>query len=153
MDVKRLAYLLTILIGLFAIAGVMYWYSASLQAPPPASGTLSDAESLDAWRDVFPPGAPPPQEKDYVTEQKGFSVLVSFTGSAFEPAELTVQRGERIRFTNNASVPLRITGSAAVLADLSEVSPGDYQEVAFTESGEWSYSDIATLVRGTVLVR
>src|SRR3989344_7991115 len=52
----------------------------------------------------FPADAPVPTPADYVTAQKGFQYLVSYSDDGFIPSVLTVKKGETHRFTNNSSV-------------------------------------------------
>ena len=105
-----------------------------------------------------PPGMPayipPPRAQDAVVMQHGFDALVSFTGSAFEPATLTIKRGDTIRFTNNASAPLQFANSNTDLfAGTGAIAPRSYAEVTFTQSGQFHYSDAKSGMSGTVIVR
>ena len=71
-----------------------------------------------------------PTPQDYVSAQKGFQYLVSYTDGGFVPATLSVNKGETVRFTNNSGgiLQLSLTGTAPL-------SQGQYFEYTFTTSG------------------
>ncbi|OGG56009.1 hypothetical protein A2680_00545 [Candidatus Kaiserbacteria bacterium RIFCSPHIGHO2_01_FULL_55_37] len=81
---------------------------------------------------------PPPKPEDYVSAQKGFQYLVSYTASGFAPNALSVKKGETVRFTNNTSAPLQLTlaGTEPPILDR-----GEYFEYTFATSGSFDYSD------------
>ena len=76
----------------------------------------------------FSKDIPAPTPKDYVTAQHGFQYLVSYTDSGFVPSTISVNKGETIRFTNNASGTLRISLAGSL-------ARGAYLEYTFTKSG------------------
>lgn len=82
----------------------------------------------------------------------GFQHLVSYTDGGFEPAHLTMKRGEVVRFTNNSSNDLWIapdgsnvqiypkSGSAcgsSALDSCEPFTPQDFWEFSFDVAGAW----------------
>lgn len=80
----------------------------------------------------FPQDAPAPTPADAVDAQHGFQYLVSYTGSAFMPVDLTVNQGETVRFTNNGDTAIQLSVDGAESPPLAH---GEYWEHAFSESG------------------
>ena len=91
---------------------------------------------------------PPPKPEDYVSAQKGFQYLVSYTGGGFIPAAFSVKKGETVRFTNNTSAPLQL---ALAGAEPPILDRGEYFEYTFSKSGSFDYSDGTN--SGTVTVQ
>lgn len=91
---------------------------------------------------------PPPKPEDYVSAQKGFQYLVSYTVNGFAPAAFSVKKGETVRFTNNTSAPLQLTLTGAEPPILDR---GEYFEYTFATSGDFDYSDGTNT--GTVTVQ
>jgi len=110
-------------------------------AASPAMSTQATVESLVI------PNAPMPADTDHVAAQKGFQYLVSYTDTGFSPGELSVKKGETVRFTNNASASIRL-----MMASESPqvIARGAYVEYTADTAGSFSYSD-GTIV-GTLTV-
>lgn len=100
---------------------------------------------------------------------KTFAALVSYTDNGFEPATLTVRKGDTVRFTNNSSGPMRIEAkdipavvivttnasacTSATFSTCKELPPGEYWEYTFNVTGDWSYSDTIYGAQGLVRVK
>ena len=86
--------------------------------------------------------------------QHGFDALVSFTATGFQPSTLTIQAGQTVRFTNNASAPLQFTNSNSDLfAATGSIAPRSYVELTFPQSGQFRYSDAQSSITGTIIVQ
>lgn len=82
----------------------------------------------------------------------GFQALVSYTNGGFEPAKLSIDKGDTIRFTNNTHKDLWVAagggplypslpdscGSSA-LDSCHMLRPGEFWEFMFDVAGSWSY--------------
>ncbi len=95
----------------------------------------------------FPADAPAPTPRDYVTAQKGFQYLVSYTSQGFSPATLSVKKGETVRFTNNSDNLLRLSLESAQVTSLNHA---EYYEYTFANAGTFVYSDSTNKVTVTV---
>lgn len=97
----------------------------------------------------------------------GFQHLVSYTNGGFEPAELTVKRGETVRFTNNSSSDLWIAAdgtsvqiyprsksncSSSDLDSCNPFSPQDFWEFTFDLAGEWHVINNLDKTKGARIV-
>ena len=110
------------------------------------------------------------EEADETTEDEGpigdpeFHALISYTDEGFVPESVNIERGQTVRFVNNASAETGTWPASAVhpthtiypgsgisKCDTSEQSsifdacrelqPGEFWEFTFTEAGEWRYHD------------
>jgi plastocyanin len=135
--------LLVLLALLLAAAIVLFiWFnviSVFHSEPAPTPSAALDTQALP------PADAPAPTPQDYVTAQKGFQYLVSYTGS-FLPNALTIKRGETIRFTNNSNSTLELS-----LAGKHALHRAEYFEYTFTKTGTFIFSNDST--EGTVTVK
>jgi plastocyanin len=113
---------------------------------------------------------PSPEVMAYLAASKGFQYLVSYTGRGFEPATLTVKKGETVRFTNNSSEGLWVaaTGSSGAVYPAGTgnecgqsafdsckvLKSGEFWEFTFTTAGTWGYKNNSdTKMTGTITVR
>jgi plastocyanin len=87
----------------------------------------------------------------------GFQYLVSYTGRGFEPATLTIKKGETVRFTNNSDEDLWVAATGAsgkvypaasnnecgqsAFDSCVSISRGGFWEFTFTRTGTWSYQN------------
>ena len=95
----------------------------------------------------FPQDAPAPTPQDYVSAQKGFQYLVSYTDNGFAPPALSVGENETVRFTNNSNNPLRLSLENAQVTSLNH---GEYYEYTFANAGTFAYSDSISEMTVTV---
>ena len=131
------------IIFLLAILAAVFVWQVYFSSPPPLPvATLSIPKG-------FPKDAPAPTRSDFVSAQKGFQYLVSYTVIGFQPANLIVNKGETVRFTNNASGLLQIA-----LADTRSpvITHGEYWEYTFTNAGTTHYVN-GTGSTGTITVK
>ena len=132
-----------VVLAVLTVIAILLSMSVPRSAPSPQSAPLR-----------FPKYAPAPKAADAVVMQKGFNALVSFTGGGFEPATLTIKKGQTIRFTDNASAPLQLTSSNGNLfSGRGSIAPHNYAEVTFSQSGQFYYSDAQSGITGTVVVQ
>jgi plastocyanin len=113
---------------------------------------------------------PTPETMAYLAASKGFQYLISYTGRGFEPATLTIKKGETIRFTNNSAGGLWVaaTGTSgkiypsgtgnecgqSAFDSCKVMKSGEFWEFTFTTVGTWGYKNNAdTKMTGTVTVK
>jgi len=89
---------------------------------------------------AFPKDAPAPTDADFVTAQKGFQYLVSYTSEEFAPKTLSVKQGETVRFTNNSNSVLPLSVSIAEPVSLNH---GEYFEYTFNTTGIFTYTGVS----------
>lgn len=97
-----------------------------------------------------------PTMKAVLEKSKGFQALVSYTDRGFEPADVTLQKGEAVRFTNNSQGDLWVaaTGTSGSVYPSSgnecgqsafdsclSLKPNEFWEFTFDVAGTWSYAD------------
>lgn len=97
----------------------------------------------------------------------GFQHLVSYTDGGFEPAHLTMKRGEVVRFTNNSSSDLWIgpdgsnvqiypksgaTCGSSALDSCEPFTPQDFWEFTFDAAGEWHVVNNLDKSKGAVII-
>lgn len=139
-----------ILLVVLIVAGV------ALLAP----GTSDNAKHQDTT--TRKEGSPPPMTenmKRVLSKSVGFQHLVSLTDNGFEPANLSIRKGESVRFMNNSNTKDMWISSYAgegnlypgVNADCGQ-SPFDtcvplpkyeFWEFTFDTAGTWSYRNAA----------
>jgi plastocyanin len=115
---------------------------------------------------------PPPLSAEVIAmlaKSKGFQALVSYTERGFEPAVITLQKGDTVRFTNNSSRGLWVAATGvggAVYPGTSEecgqssfdtcklLQPGEFWEFTFDTTGTWSYQNNSDVrYTGTVTIQ
>lgn len=101
----------------------------SLFAFMPQNGSEPEPTLSDAIRvGVAPrPSVTESTTIDALAETRGFQALVSYTDHGFEPSNISIKRGDTVRFTNNSSGALRINAS--------ELAPREFLEMTFDTSG------------------
>ena len=145
---------LIVLALLLALILVIYAFSkAGGGMSAPATKEQTDASLSEEIRK----GVAPIPEFTEATQAKlagsqGFQYLVSYTDDGFEPAVLTIMRGETVRFTNNSSDDLWIAADGSEVqiyprtkeicgsSDLDSCEPfesRDFWEFTFENRGEW----------------
>jgi plastocyanin len=82
---------------------------------------------------------------------------VSITSSGFNPATITVKRGESILWTNQDTKPHSVAADTSAGSNMTldeSLNPGDNLSTAFNQSGTYTYHDPAqpTALKGTVIV-
>jgi len=122
-----------------------------LVAPPRESTQSREASA--------PMKAPPltPQITAQLEKSRGFQALVSYTDRGFEPATVTIKKGQTVRFTNNSSDDVWIAASSAGGGKLyprvqdecgsstfdtcKGQRPQEFWEFTFDIAGTWGYAD------------
>lgn len=146
-------------------------FSTGLQASIESQGVLTSSGSPRATPPNYVPPVPQLTADRTVAGigSKTFAALVSYTNNGFEPASLTVHKGDTVRFTNNSTGPMKLqakdippvvvvtTNSSSCAGDTfgtcTELSPGEYWEYTFSVSGDWSYQDALYGAQGVVHVK
>lgn len=151
-----LAALLLILIVVFAFT------DDRAAAPVQDEGTVADQIRT---------GTAPIPEFSTATQaklEKGpvFHALASYTDRGFEPARITIKRGETVRFTNNSSEDVWIASSGETVAlyprttsvcgssDLDSCepfAPQDFWQFTFGLAGEWHVVNNLDKAKGVVV--
>ena len=130
------------------VLGVLIIITALISMLAPSAAPVSQDPA------GFPAYVPPPRAQDAVAAQHGFDALVSFTDNGFEPATIVIKAGETIRFSNNASAPLRLMSTDSNLfAATGSIAPRGYVELTFPQSGQFHYSDARSGTSGTIIVQ
>jgi len=108
-----------------------------------------------------PPLPPPPYTQavaDKLAKSHGFQVLISYTDNGFEPANVTIKKGDTVRFTNNSTdkMNMKILSPGSVgdtqypgaascggsaLNSCDDIALQDFWEFTFTSVGSWTYQD------------
>ncbi|PIT91022.1 hypothetical protein COU17_02505 [Candidatus Kaiserbacteria bacterium CG10_big_fil_rev_8_21_14_0_10_49_17] len=152
------------IVVLFIIAGGGYFlYANQAQAPTQEAdqAMMDDTMSTttdSAMMDEEPMGDPI------------FHALISYTNDGFDPAEVTIKKGETVRFVNNSD---RDTWPASAIHPTHSIYPektdadclgsafdacrplkaGEFWEFTFNEAGEWGFHDhLQASDRGKVIV-
>jgi plastocyanin len=100
---------------------------------------------------ILPPQPPlTPERTVAAIGAAQFAVLVAYTDQGFEPASLSVDIGDTVRFVNNASMPLVLAVSAE--SGTHSLPPGEYVEITFNQAGVWSMSNADTAAAGSISV-
>lgn len=143
--IRRQLIILAILLAI--IAGV-YFFSPKTDIGGPGSGSMSLAEQIRTGEAAVPAYASSTQEK--LERSHGFQMVVSYTDSGFEPAQISITKGDTIRFTNNSSGKLWVAASgntlypsagkecgSSALDSCAPFDPMDFWEFTFDAAGEW----------------
>ena len=94
--------------------------------------------------------APPKQRSELIT---GNVINVAIKGFKFVPAEVNIQVGESIVWTNEDSAPHTVESSDGVLMS-DELSKGDTYKYTFTKAGKHDYiCGIHPSMHGSVAVQ
>ena len=112
---RTLLILLTALLAVGVLTSVFGMNFIARQQPVVASDPATDVPAL--------------KSSDYVSAQKGFQYLISYTDQGFTPKTLLVKKGETVRFTNNSDAPLQLS-----LTGTSLLAHGEYLEYTFVQS-------------------
>lgn len=146
----------TQLLGILAILLVLVLIAYVLSPKSPDEPAVVKAVKAVKSDDIRM-GATPIPEFTEATKKKleaslGFDSLISYTDAGFEPAAVSIQRGDTLRFTNNSSGDLWIAADGRDLpvyprtkqgcgsSDLDSCdafSPQDFWEFTFAERGVW----------------
>ncbi|MBY6293902.1 hypothetical protein GLU60_00735 [Nanohaloarchaea archaeon H01] len=128
-----------------------------------ASGCLHSSEPVQS-----PQQENPSNQTSSPTEIAENTTTIYFTGSGFQPADLTVQQGETVTWINNASrsmwvgsdqhpVHSEYSGSSLrehcqsgdqTSAAFDQCSTGDRFSFTFEKTGEWGYHNHQPFVAG-----
>ena len=159
MTLKRILGLVGIIAVLLVCAYLLSRAHTTLIPPTSGSAKMGMA--------VIPPLTPGVQAQ--LAASHGFQALVSYTDRGFEPAKLTVKKGDTVRFTNNSGEDLWVasvgTASGTVYPagtgdqcgqsafdSCRVIGRGEFWEFAFAEAGTWSYRN-NTDTKMTAVVR
>ena len=117
---------------------------------------LGTDQSFEKGEGYIPPQPKPkPEDAVAIRNKNPFGVLVSGTDTGFEPREISVKRGETVRFTNNSHNAMWIaaagpnqlypagtnTCGSSAFDSCRVLRPGDYWQFTFKEVGSWNFSN------------
>ena len=147
---------LILLVGLLILVGFL----SSLFGRNP-HGMPSTNEQSANQPVQLPVPAPPVRTKhmdEVVANSKGFAQFVSYTDNGFEPADVTIKRGEAIRFTNNSTHAMWVMSSGgdggvypaadndcgqSAFDTCTAFPPNEIWEFTFDVPGTWVYRNNA----------
>jgi plastocyanin len=160
---RRIAVVLIAFLVLLAVSLSLVQVSHSPKVAPQESTAVAGD---------LPVPPPPPLTatmKAVLEKSTGFSALVSYTDAGFEPAHISVLRGQTVRFTNNSLHTMWIMskgGADGVYPAAPEscgqsafdtckaLAPHEIWEFTFEVPGTWEYQNNAgEKDRGTVVVK
>jgi plastocyanin len=135
-------------VTIFAIAALVI-FTIGLWGLPgtPTSETLS--ETIRSGQAARPEAA----QKDTInalSATRGFQALVSYTDEGFEPKVSSIQKGETVRFTNNASAPIRLVVNGDNVAEF-DIATQQYAEVSFDQKGFYQYNIMSRSAHGGMI--
>jgi len=150
MPVKRILGLCGIILALLLCAYVLSGIRAALIPVTPA--TANSAKTTTP-----PPFTPAVQAQ--LAASKGFQVLVSYTDRGFESPDVTIHKGDTIRFTNNSSEDLWVASAGipgttntypagagsqcgqSAFDSCNVIGRGEFWEFTFDVVGTWGYQN------------
>jgi len=109
----------------------------------------------------LPPPAPAVTKERTVqamdSQQKMFSIIISYTDQGFEPKAAVIKKGDVARFVNNSTHTMWITTAGktcgkGVLDTCKALPPGEYWEYEFKTVGSFMYTEQGTRAEGSVKV-
>ena len=142
---------------ILVLAGGFYTYTKQAKAPqdalpsitvtPTPSGTKSAPTPSSAGSDnpSKPAYSPPNSENQGESSGPDIQVYeVSFTGTAFEPQNIKVKKGDYVFFINNSNQdfwPITEDADHQAFNSLKAIKPQAQYKYQFLKSGIWQYSD------------
>ena len=146
---------LILLAFLLVLAGVISFLSSMSILPSPFKMFLHPTHSDLIRSGTIPPPPMTPATREKLEKSHGFQALVSYTDEGFEPREVTIKKGQTIRFTNNSSRDLWVAASADTSDSLypavvngcgssafdscGPIAPQDFWEFTFDSAGAWTF--------------
>lgn len=129
---------LVLLLVAFGVVSTLIWFISAPQEEP--IRTPPPAPSLTEERTVQAIGT------------AGFSALASYTDQGFEPASVSANAGDTIRFTNNSTKPMNL--SLTGVQDIPQnLPPGEYWEYTFSTSGTFSVAENSSRMSVAIIVQ
>lgn len=145
MDMKRV---LIAFIAVIVVGGAAYYLSSPEQLPAPEP-EVQDENMNEVGAGEEGPSVDPE-----------FHALITYTDSGYSPSEITITRGQTVRWVNNSESSRETWPASAVhpthsiYPEKSEddclgssfdacrgLLPGEFWEFTFDEVGEWRYHD------------
>lgn len=168
--VQRNLILLVLLVGI--AFGLTFFAFRRERGALPAPRSFTEHANVYTETTRLPENAPAlsTTTRKVLAKSQGFQALVSVTDRGFEPSDVSVARGQTIRFTNNGTENIRISSRLSESGDVYpgtsaecaastfdtcvEIAPREFWEFTFDESGVWGYVDTLHAERkGVVRVR
>jgi len=152
-------------IVLLIVAGIVYANSRDNQQDPASNGALMQEEFNSDTNDIellpidqSPATAPSGQSADGRFSGEDDIMApdvavheISFSGTAFSPANLTIKNGDIVVFKNNsnknfwpASAPHPQHTDYPEFDAKKEIAPGGLYQFKFTKTGAWGFHDHRT---------
>lgn len=136
------------MVAIIVITGAVYLLAHSPRTASPSQS------SVVSQKQAIPPLTPAVEAQ--LAKSHGFQYLVSYTNNGFEPSNISIKKGETIRFTNNSSgdvwIAATATGGAlypnvangcgsSAFDSCHALKSGEFWEFTFESAGTWSYAD------------
>lgn len=130
-----------------------------MQEPQPGEGYEEPYPEEFIPIDEVLPEPIPPKETPPPTVVRTYSI--GYTDNCFTPADITINRGEAVRFTNNSTRDMWPASDKHPSHSLypefdstGTIAPGDSYTFTFAKAGTWDYHDHLKLkCGGTITVR
>jgi plastocyanin len=133
-----------------------YGYSQSMYYPGTGSARPMPAPYLGVQPAGYPPTGtiPAPLPSPFPTRAGDAKVTtISITDGAFEPAAMTIQPGQTIRWRNDGKKPHTIASDKGDWGS-TQLAPGQTFDATFTKAGEFGYHcGVNTDMKGTISVK
>ena len=141
---------LSVLAILLLLVAVVYVVTGRNASDSSQEETVPLAEQIRTGSAPIPAYTSSTQVK--LENNKGFQALVSYAAGGFEPAKLTIKKGDTVRFTNNSSNNVWIAANgtnvqiyprtravcgSSDLDSCEPFEPMDFWEFTFDVAGEW----------------
>ncbi len=135
--------------------------TATSTQPPAVTSTTPPPESRFSNEDDIqpPPATTPAPTPPPPTQQAPKSVTVSYSGTSFSPASVSIKVGDTVVFKNNsagnfwpASNPHPTHSAYSGLDAGSAVAAGGTYSFTFTKTGQWSYHNHPNASQGGTVV-
>jgi plastocyanin len=110
-----------------------------------------------------PPTLPTQAQLQQLAQSPPFQYVVSYTDKGFQPAVLTVKKGDTVRFANNSTGQLWVADAhyassasscgGSAFDSCGALQPSNYWEFTFDRVGTWKFQNNAnTQYAGTIIV-
>ena len=139
---RYLLWLVLLIVVLALVAGFAFFITPSFLTPPESAARI-------------PPPAPA-LTSDRTVEAIGaaqFSALISYTDQGFEPAALSIAKGDTIRFVNNSTHAMSLSFGGAPPPPAGGLPPGEYWEFTSTTQGDASFTEQGSGASGVIHVQ
>lgn len=155
---KQLGFLAAIIIVIAVVVAIFHAWPSSQTAGPSTPTSKLPPQTIPTTAQI-----------QQLQNSPAFQYLVSYTDKGFEPQQLTVKKGQTVRFADNSSRQLWVASigsggheiypgnsscGGSTFDSCAAFSQGNYWEFTFTETGTWDFQNNAhSSDTGTVVVQ